>query len=358
MIDRAELEMFFSEVASDGHSVTKPAIETGYMKNIILTICVNMVIHFSLLFIMTILNRELSFGFAIDDFPLLLKVNPLIIASGQFLFSTLLMLPFCIRDFVNRFQHSMGGVILTAVPYVASITSSLAHGYFFNPPPYYQIRSFSISCAFFVGFFNTHFHNFPDTIIAIGMMICGTLLSAGRSLEFYFPFLMFGFASSLASVLYPLGIRSSIRYFRRKFILLAFSLNLCSFLMTLPCTLVCADFKIFQHPDFNITRFMFYLILSGMFAGVLCLTSAILIYFSSPLHYIVMSTVRSSCMLLWQAYRNPLRRVLTPAMFLGNWVCMAAGVMVFLFHMQKLKQKAGVPWVFPRSLWKLLGLLD
>lgn len=358
MIERAELEMFFSEVASDGQAVMRPAIETGYMKHIIFTICLNLTIHFSLLFIMTILNRELSFGFAIDDFPLLIKVNPLIIASGQFLFSALFMLPFCIRDFVNRFQVSVGGVILTAVPYVASITSSLAHGYFFNPPPYYQIRSFSISCAFFVGFFNTHFHNFPDTIIAVGMMICGTLLSAGRSLEFYFPFLMFGFASSLASVQYPLSIRAAIRYFRRKFILLAFSLNLCSFVLTLPFTLLCADFSIFSHPEFNVSRFMTYLVLSGLFAGILCLTSAILIYFSSPLHYIVISTVRSSCMLLWQAYQNPLRRVLTPAMFVGNWICMAGGVMVFLFHFQKLRQRVGVPWVFPRSLWKLLGLVD
>jgi hypothetical protein len=71
---------------------------------------------------------------------------------------------------------------------LTSITSSLPIGYFFNPSPYFQVRSFSISTALFIGFSNKHFDNFPDILVASGPVMCGTLLSTGRSTEFSFPF--------------------------------------------------------------------------------------------------------------------------------------------------------------------------
>jgi hypothetical protein len=307
---------------------------------------------------MHILNRWIMFNFAIDDFPLLIKVSPLIIACGQFLFSSLFLFPFCWRQFFRCFQTAIGGVLLTSIPYIASISSSLTIGYFFNPPPYFQVRSFSISYAFFFSFFNRQFYIFPDPLIAASLMICGTLLSSGQSTEFYFPFLVFGFASSIVSVQYPCGLRKSLLSFRRRLILLAFSLNMCSFVITAPFAVFFADFSVFGDPAFRTAAFVRTLATSGIVAAVLCITSAVLIYFASPLHYVAISTVRSSTYILYQAYRDPVRRVLSPAMFLGHVLCVSSGVMVILFHLEKVRKKTTVRWAFPSSLFRLLGFQD
>ncbi|OHS98461.1 hypothetical protein TRFO_35134 [Tritrichomonas foetus] len=357
-VENEELELFFNELQTDISPALTTSLEENYFRQVILTLITNFAAHGILLFIMTALNKTLIYSFAIDDFPLIYKVNPLLISMGQFFFSSLFLFPFCAKQFIDRFQISIGGMILTAVPYIATITSSLAIYYFFNPPPYFQLRSFSISCAFFIGFFNKHFYNFPDTIIAVGIMICGTLLSSGPSPEFYFPFLVFGFASSVASVQYPFAIRKSIGFFRRKFVLLAFSLNICSLVLVTPFALTCSDLSIFHRPEFKFWPFFFTLAFSGFISALLCLTSSILIYFSSPLHYIVFSTARSSLMILFQAIIDPVNRVLTPAMFLGHLICLSSGIMVMIFHFQKLKQKTLVPWSFPSSLWRLLGFIE
>jgi hypothetical protein len=352
---RDELEYFFTEVPSESEFNTDAPTSRLSSQQVLLTISITIVIHLSLLCVMHNLNRWIMFNFAIDDFPLLQKVNPLVVASGQFLFSGLFLFPFCGRQFFHSFQSSVGGILLTTVPYITSITSSLTISYFFNPPPYFQIRSFSISCAFFLGFFNRHFYNFPDTLIAGSLMICGTLLSSGQSTEFYFPFLIFGFGSSFASVQYPFGIRKALPSFRKSLILLAFSLNFCSFLLTVPFTLAYADLTLLMQPGFQLWGFVRTLACSGFVAGVLCITSSIIIYFASPLHYVAISTVRSSAHILLQAFVNPIRRVLTPAMFLGHLLCVSSGVMLILFHLDKVRHKTTVPWSFPSSLWRLLG---
>jgi hypothetical protein len=357
-VDPDELEVFFTEVASDSQADSREAAKPDSGPHVTLTVSFVIVVHLTLLFLMTSLNRSLISGFAVDEFPLLHKPNPLVVASSQFFFSSLVFLPFCWRQFVRSLQACVGGVLLTSLPYIASITSSLTIGYFFNPPPYFQVRSDSISAAFFIGFFNKHFYNFPDTLIAASIMICGTLLSSGRSTEFYFPFLIFGFASSAASVQYPFAIRKSIRVFRRRLILFAFTLNVCSFLIILPFTWLFADFSIFRRRDFELWSFFRTLICSGVIAAILCLTSSMLIYFSSPLHYVALSTVRSSLSILVQAFRNPVKRVLTPGTFIGHLVCVGSGVMVVLFHLGKIRQKTAVPWAFPASLWRLLGAFE
>lgn len=355
-----ELGLFFTDQSSQDD----PGIHSGFDGNYFLHVggafLFAIAMHVLLLTAMIGMNHRLMVKYTVDDFPLFDRVNPLIVATGQFFFSALFLFPFCARQFVKHIQLSIGAILLTAIPYVASIVSSLAHGYFFKPPPYYQLRSFSISCAFFIGFFNRHFVNFPDTIIATGMMICGSLIASGRSTEFYFPYLVFGLASSVAAVQYPFGLRHAIVYFRRKFILLAFSLNLCSFCLTLPVTLACADFRVFRSPIFNFTSFLWTWVASGLTAGALCVTSSVLIYFSSPLHYVVVSTFRSHCTILYRGYVNPLRWLMTPGMFFGNWICVASGVMVILFHLQKIRDRSSNrgDWRFPASLFHLLGLTD
>jgi hypothetical protein len=350
-----ELEVFFDELASDAQS-DAPEIHIS-AQQVLITIGFVVLVHLSLLFVMHNLNRWIMFNFAIDDFPLLHKVSPLIVASGQFLVSSVFLFPFCWRQFFRGFQASIGGIILTSISHIASISSSLTISYFFNPPPYFQIRSFSISFAFFLGFFNRHFYNFPDTLIAASLMICGTLLSSGWSTEFYFPFLIFGFASSIVSVQYPFGIRKSLPCFRHRVILLAFSLNICSFFITAPFTLAFGNFGLLTETSFPLAAFLGTLAISGIVAAVLCITSAILIYFASPLHYVAISTVRSSVHILFQAFTDPVRRVLTPGMFIGHVLCVSSGVMVILFHLEKVRRKTTVRWSFPASLWRLLGLV-
>jgi hypothetical protein len=351
-----ELEIFFNDLSSEAQlppNLTESDISS---RHVVLTISSVLFVHLSLLFVMHNLNRWIMFSFIIDDFPLLRKVNPLIVSCGQFLFSSIFLFPFCGKEFFRCFQTSIGGVILTTIPYIASISSSLTISYFFNPPPYFQIRSFSISCAFFLGFFNRHFYNFPDTLIAASLMICGILLSSGRSTEFYFPFLIFGFGSSIASVQYPFGIRKSLPSFRRKLILFAFSLNFCSFFMIMPFALLYGDFSLLLRVEFQLWGFVRSLAISGIVAAILCVTSSVVIYFASPLHYVAISTVRSSVYILYQAFKDPVSRLLTPNMFLGHLLCVSSGVMVILFHLDKVKHKTAVPWLFPSSLWRLLGL--
>jgi hypothetical protein len=353
-----ELELFFTDIDPEGGASSAAATVAISSRHVLITIGTVIVAHLALLFIMHNLNSWIMFSFAVEDFPLLRRVNPLIVASGQFLFSCIVLFPFCWRQFLRCFQTSIGGVCLTTIPYIASISSSLTISYFFNPPPYFQIRSFSISCAFFIGFFNRHFYNFPDTLIAASLMICGTLLSSGPSIEFYFPFLIFGFASSIASVQYPFGIRKSLPNFRKKLVLMAFSLNFCSFCITAPFTLIYADFSLLQSPQFRLLRFLEILAISGIVAAILCLTTSVVIYFASPLHYVAISAVRSSLYILFQAFLDPVRRVLTPGMFLGHLLCVSSGTMVVLFHLDKVRHKTAVPWSFPTSLWRLLGFAE
>jgi hypothetical protein len=353
-----EMEIFFTEVASDTQSDTTGSIARGSARHVLMTFGLVIGVHLALLFVMHNLNNLIMFGFAVNDFPLLRKVSPLIVACGQFMFSGGFLFPFCCKQFFRSFQASIGGILLTAIPYIASISSSLTISYFFNPPPYFQIRSFSICCAFFIGFFTRHFYNFPDTLIAASLMICGTLLSSDRSTEFYFPFLIFGFASSIASVQYPFAIRKSLPSFRRRLVLLAFTLNFCSFFITAPFALLFADFDFLRDPAFNLFGFLKALALSGVVAAILCLTSSVLIYFASPLHYVAISSVRSSAHILFQAFRDPVRRVLTPAMFLGHVLCVTSGAMVVLFQLEKVKQRRLVRWSFPGSLWRLLGFVE
>lgn len=350
-----ELELFFNENKSASLQAISSSLETNYSNEVIKTLIANFLIHGILLFIMTKLNKQLMFELSIDDFPLLYKINPLLISMGQFFFSAVFLFPFCAKEFFTKVQANIGSILLTTIPYIATITSSLTIFYFYHPPPYFQLRSFSISCAFFIGFFNKHFYNFPDTIIATGLMICGTLLSSGPTQEYYFPYLVFGFASSVASVQYPFALRKALGSFRNNFVLLAFSLNISSLIFITPFALTFSDFSIFRHPEFSFSSFVFFLICSGFVSGVLCLTSSVLIYFSTPLHYIVFSTARQSLMILFQAFVNPVRRILTPSTFLGHLICFTSGIMVMFFHFQKLKQKTVVPWAFPVSLLRLLG---
>jgi hypothetical protein len=353
-----ELELFFTDIDPEGTQNSVAMTVAISSRHVLITISTVIVVHLALLFIMHNLNSWIMFSFAIDDFPLLRKVNPLIVASGQFLFSGIVLFPFCWRQFLHSFQTCIGGVCLTTIPYIASISSSLTISYFFNPPPYFQIRSFSITCAFFFGFFNRHFYNFPDTLIAVSLMICGTLLSSGPSTEFYFPFLIFGFASSIASVQYPFGIRKSLPSFRKKLVLMAFSLNFCSFCIATPFALIYADFSILRAPQFRFINFVETLAVSGLVAAILCITTSVVIYFASPLHYVAISSVRSSLHILFQAFLDPVRRVLTPGMFLGHLLCVSSGTMVVLFHLDKVRHKTAVPWSFPMSLWRLLGFAE
>jgi hypothetical protein len=352
-----DTDSLFSAKPDPPSAFTNP-VENRLSRQVLITISVALGAHFCLLFLMTSLNRRLMISFAIDDFPLLHKVNPLIVATGQFFCSAIFLLPFCATQFCRYFQLSIGGIILVSLPYIASIASSLTITFFFNPPPYHQVRSFAITCAFLIGFFNDHFYSFPDTAIAVGIMIGGTLLTSGRSTEFYFPFLIFGFASSIVSVQYPFGIRGALHTFRRKFVLMAFTLNLCSFLLTLPFTFVVADFRILKDPAFRLWPFLWTLMCSGIVSGILCLTTAVVIYFSSPLHYVTISSVRGSVTILLQAFADPVRRVLTPLTFFGHMICVVCGVMVLLLHLEQLRQKPGVLWTFPGSLWRLMGICD
>jgi hypothetical protein len=128
--------------------------------------------------------------------------------------------------------------------------------------------------------------------------------------------------------------------------------------LTLPFTLVVADFKLLQRPEFRFWPFVFTLICSGIVSGILCLTTAVVIYFSSPLHYVTISSVRSSVVILFQAFVNPVKRVLTPEMFFGHMICVLCGVMVLLLHLEQLRQKPGVLWTFPGSLWRLMGICE
>ena len=357
MIDasKEELEVFFKEFRMDPKDAQN---KTKNYHGILFTLLTIITSHGFFLFVMTYLNKKLMISFAVEDFPLVFKVNPLFVSMGQFLFSSIFLFPFCARQFFSSIQSCIGNIMLTAVSYIATITSSMTILYFFNPPPYYQLRSFSISCAFFIGFFNKHFYNFPDTIIAVSLMICGSLLSASSFPEYYFPFLVYGIASSVASVQYPFSLRKSLELFKKKFILLAFSLNVCSFIFILPFALSCTDFSIFQRNDFKLKGFLLNLIFSGFVSGILCLTSALLIYFSTPLHYIVFSTTKQSILILFQAFINPVQRVLTPKMFVGHLICVASGIVVYIFHIIEMNQKTLIPIVFPNSLLRLLGILD
>lgn len=322
------------------------------------TIFVTIIFHWFLLFLMVYLNKTLMVHFSTDDFPLLSRINPLFVACGQFFFSTLFLMPFCWKQFVQKIQVSIGGVILTVVPYVGTITSALTKKYFFNSPPYFQLRSFSLSCAFFIGFFNRHFYNFPDTIIAVSLMICGTLLASEPSSEFYFPFLVFGLASSVMSVQYSFGIRKAITFFRRNLILLAFSLNFVSFFVTFPFAFLYTDFTIFRSPQFQLLSFIVHLAFTGLIGALICLTSTIIVYFSSPLHYIAISTTRASIHAIYKAFVNPVQGLMSPLAFIGHCICVCSGVMAVLLQLEKLKQKAVVPWLFPHSIWRLLGLVE
>lgn len=351
-----ELRYFLNDVQSDPPQRISRSLEDSYVRQITLTLIANFSIHGVLLFVMTALNKKLMFTYAVDDFPLLYKVNPLIISMGQFFFSSLFLFPFCSKRFFERFQLNIGAILLASVSYIATITSSLTLYYFFNPPPYFQLRSFSLSCAFFIGFFNKHFYNFPDTFIAVSLMICGTLLSSGQSQEYYFPFLLFGFASSIASVQYPFSLRKAINFFKGEFILMAFSLNICSLFIIAPFAFLFSDFSIFNHPKFLFWPFLRTLCLSGFNSGILCLTSSLVIYFASPLHYIVFSTARQSLLILFQSFYDPIRRTQTPATFTGHVLCLFSAIMVMIFHFQNIKQST-TPWSFPSSVWRLFGLI-
>lgn len=355
--DRDELRYFLNDIQSDSQQGISKTLEDSYAHQIILTLIANFSVHGVLLFIMTALNKKLMFGFAVNDFPLLYKVNPLVISMGQFFFSSLFLFPFCSKIFFERIQLNIGAIMLASISYIATITSSLTIYYFFNPPPYFQLRSFSISCAFFIGFFNKHFYNFPDTFIAVSLMICGTLLSSGQSQEYYFPYLLFGFASSIASVQYPFSLRKAINFFRGQFILMAFSLNICSLIIIAPFAITFSDFSIFRHPDFSFWPFLGTLCLSGFNSGILCLTSSLLIYFASPLHYVVFSTARQSLLILFQSFYDPIHRTQTPATFTGHVLCLFSAIMVMVFHFQNLKNST-TPWSFPSSVWRLLGLIQ
>lgn len=349
------LETFKEDV--DEHA--SPALtENKYYKAVWITLCVTLIVHFISLTLLFRQNQLMYTKYIIDYFPYIQNISPFFISFSQSLISSLILTPFCIKEFISNIHDNVGGIFLTTIPYICSITSSLGILSFANPPPYYNLRSISICLSFFIGFFRKQFYNWPNMSIACGFMIVGTVLSYESHGELFYPYLFFGLQSSLSVVIYSYLVRRAIGSFRRKFLLLVYSMHVVSALLLLPFAIIFTDFTIFTNSRFPLGSFIGAIFCSGILSTIASCTTVLIVYMTSPLQYTAISTARQSVTQIVSAIIYPIDKILEPAQFAGHLLCIFSAIMVTILHLNRIRYKTAIPWEFPKSILKVFGIIS